>query len=715
MFAVGTQAQSTLPPDRRPTKPATLAPLRAVSGTFWRGRNLRRFLLVLIPFALACALIYKMLSGQWLNFYPSTYAPWSLAGSFLFPLSIFQIPHQVLILGLLLSLLIILPIFAAQIFGVAPAAFFVACVFWLGHLPILALFLAGAVVLAGTPPLLKRSRFYAGLLALVPLVIYLFLAVQIVQAWSGAAYAPAPGPTQSLLVRLLTYLVSPTALYLLGPLFMLLLFLAGLPSLLRRTRFYSLVLLAVIIAAYLAVSVFVLAQPGQYPSAAPVCSAAELVWPEMALAARDSRVALVNLSPIQQSWLYAPALLAVCLALFLLPLLLLLSRWSKRPSAVLAWATTAIILLSLLLFYPLVGPETLDYAILRARFEPASALLRDFPDLPEYNRSLEQYRLATDPARSAALRRLIRRILYHIVDEFEQRVTVAERACRHFLEDYPRSRHKPHVLYMKALVQDARLDRQRLARHGRIWVYYNCPSPQSKAVLQQLLEEFPDNVLACPGGLQLGRLLAREGCFDAALAVLDQAQRSGRTFLDAQSTPNSAQTFSSRIGLPPAELISSQQIPSSLRRTAQLIELIRTSYRDPLYGSEPLRRFCTKDPLSPDYVQQIEAILAEFPDALVADHIRLQIILAQPPAQQLYLLESAIAQFTAGSAAKDALFHLAQLEIALAGSDPQKAQLRRRAAEHFRRFLDKYPQAYQLQLVKDQLDRLDLLALPTHE
>ena len=99
MFAVGTQAESPLPPDRRPTKPAALAPLRAVSGTFWRGRNLRRFLLVLIPFALACALIYKVLSGQWLNFYPSTYAPWSLAGSFLFPLSIFQIPHHVLILA----------------------------------------------------------------------------------------------------------------------------------------------------------------------------------------------------------------------------------------------------------------------------------------------------------------------------------------------------------------------------------------------------------------------------------------------------------------------------------------------------------------------------------------------------------------------------------------------------------------------------------------
>ncbi len=604
MFALGTHAHAPLPPDdHRPNKPsAPLAPLRAVSGPFWRGRNLRRFLLVLLPYALACVLIYKMLSGQWLAFHPATYAPWSLGGSFLFPLSIFQIPPQVLIFGLLLSLIIILPIFAAQIFGVAPAAFFVACVFGLAHLPILALVLAGAVVIAGTVPMLKRSRFYAGLLALVPLLVYLFLAVQIVQACSAAAYSPAVGPTPSLWARSVIHLVSPTVLYFLGQLFILLLFVAGLPAIMRRTRFYSLVLVAVIIAAYLAISAFVFIQPGRYPSAGPVCSAAELVWPEMALAASDSRAALLNLSPIQQSWLYTPALLASCLALVLLPMLLLLSRWSKKPSVVLAVAATAIIIISLSLFYPLVGPETLDYAILKARFEPASALLRDFPDLPKYNRYLEQYR---QPSPSPDLRRLIPQLFNRIVHEFDQRVVFAQRACGRFLKAYPRSRHKPHVLYMKALVQDARLDRQRLASQGRIWVYYNCPSPDSKAVLAQLLQEFPDNVLACPAGLQLGRLLAREGRFDAALVVLDQAQRAGRIFLDAQAALSSSKTFSSRIGLPPAELISSEQIYTSFLRAAQLIELIRTSYLDPLYGSEPLRRLCAKDTQSSDYVEWI--------------------------------------------------------------------------------------------------------------
>ena len=713
MFAVGTKAEFSLPPDPGPTKPpAALAPLRAISEPFWRGRNLRRFLLVLIPFALTCVLLYKMLSGQWFDFYPSTYGTWSLGGSFLFPLSIFQIPQQVLILGLLLSLLVIVPIFAAQIFGVAPATFFIACVFWLGHLPILSIFLAGAVILAGSLRLLKRSRFYAGLLALVPLLIYLFLTVQIAQAWCVAAYTPAVGPVPSLLPNLGIYLVSPLVLYVLGPVFMFLLFLAGLPRVQWRSGFYSLVVVGVVVAVYLIISVFVLIQPGRYPWAGPVCSAAELVWPEMGLAAGDSRAALVNLSPIQQSWLYAPSLLAGCLALFLLPVLLLLNRWSKRPSVILASATTAIILISLALFYPLIGAETLDYAILKARFEPGSALLREFTELDKYSRRLERYRQAGSPE---ALQHLVLRSFNRIVDEFDKRVVLAGRACGRFLGEYPLSRHKAHVLYMKALAQDARLDRERLAGQGRIWVYYNCPSPESKAVLGQLLEEYADNVLACPGGLQLGRLLAREGRFGEALVVLERARRAGRSFLDAQGSSSLTQSFSGRIGLPPAELISSEQISNSLLLVEQLLELMRTSSKDWLYGSEPLRRFCARDPQNADYVGQIEAILAEFPDALVADHIRLGIILAGPIGDRRYLLESAVAEFGAGSAAKDALFYLAQLEMSLAGSDPQQEKLRHRAAEHFREFLKRYPQAYQVQLVKEQLGRLDLLSLPGQE
>ena len=734
------------------------AALLSVTGPFWHGRNLRRFLLVLIPFGLTSALTYKMLSGQWYNVHPASYAPWVLGGSFLFPLNVFQVPVQVLILGLLLSLLIIVPILAAQSFGLAPTVFFVACVFFLAHLPIMAFFLLAAIFLAASPPLLRRSRFYSALLALVPMIAYLFLAAQVVLAEAGPAYTGSAVLSKNLLTGILLQLVSPTAVCIVFPIFMLVAFLAGLPSVLWRSSLRSSALVLIPIGAYLAGSVFVFIHSGDYVTGWPLRSAAELIWPEISLAGETSRQSLLTLSPIQQTWLYAPALVAVCSALILLALLFLAARWTSERAVVLALATTILTVLAIILFSHAVGPETLDYAILKARFEPNSALLRDFPALKEYNQRLEQYRLASDPSfrlqvegqlvglqdllrlatetdripelkgqiyqlerrlrharqsgRPAALRRAIESVLRRVVSQFEKRIAIAKRDCRKFLKTYPYSRHKPHVLYIKALALDARIDQERLRRQGTVYVYYEFPSPESKAIWQQLLRDYSESVLACPGGLSLARLLAREGRFDSALQVLRRAHEAGRGFLDSPSSARPGGFLTAHLGLPTAEPISQEQVSNSLRQIERLSDLIAANYRDPAYGSEPLRRFFTNDSQGSDYVQRIEDIRAEFPDALVADNIWLQVVLAQPVSGRLALLQSAASEFAGRDAGREALFHLAQLELTLAEQDPQDEHLRHKAGEHLRRFLQSYPHSYQAPLVRQQLARPSLLISP---
>ena len=734
------------------------AALLSVTGPFWHGRNLRRFLLVLIPFALTSALTYKMLSGQWYNFHPASYAPWVLGGSFLFPVNVFQIPIQVLILGLLLSLLTIVPILAAQSFGLSPTVFLAACVFCLAHLPIMAIFLLVAIFLAASPPLLRRSRFYSALLALIPVTAYLFLAVQVVLAKVGPAYTGSPIVSKSLLTGILLHLVSPTAVCVVFPIFMLLAFIAGLPSVLWRSNLRSSALVLIPIGAYLAGSVFVFIHSGDYVTGWPLRSAAELIWPEISLAGQTSRQSLLTLSPIQQTWLYAPSLVAVCSALVLLPLLLLASRWTSGQAIVLAVATTILTVLGIVLFFHAVGPETLDYAILKARFEPNSGLLRDLPALKEYNQRLAQYRLASDPSfrqqvegqlldlrevlrlatetdritelegqiyqidsrlrnarqpgRPAALRRAIASVLRRIVSQFEERIGIARRACTEFLKTYPYSRHKPHVLYIKALVLDARIDQERLRRHGIVYVYYEFPSDESEATWQQLLQHSPKNVLACPGGLSLARLFAREGSFDRALQVLRQGHKAGRDFLDSPSSARPGGFLTAHLGLPTAEPISKEQVSSSLRQIERLSELIVGNYRDPAYGSEPLRRFFSNDSQRSDYVQRIEDIRAEFPDALVADNIWLQVVLTQPVSGRLSLLQSAVSEFAGRDAGREALFHLAQLELTLAEQEPQNKHLLDQAGEHLRRFLQDYPNSYQVPLVRQQLARPSLRRRP---
>ena len=736
-----------------------LSPLLSVTGPFWCGRNLRRFLSVLIPFALACILSFKILSGQWFNFHPASYVSWSLAGSFLFPVSIFQLPIQVIILGLLLGLIIIISILAAQSFGLAPAVFFIACVFWLGHLPMMALILLAAVFLAANPPLLSRSRFYSALLGLVPVMVYLFLAVWIVLAGTDPAYAAGPTQSQSLLSKALTYSVSPTAVYIVLPVFMVLGFISGLPAILWRHRFYLYVLILIPIGVYVAASVVVFVQANGSAGSFTLCSVAESVWPEMSLAGQASRQAFANLSPIQRTWLYSPVVLAVCLDLVLLPALLLLARWRGKPAFTLALTTTLTALGALILFYSAVGRETLEYVIIRGRFEPNSSLLRHFSGIEEYKLCSEQYRIASDPSlrlqlenkqseilellqrtsqadqkaklekqirqldrqlqyarqpgSSAAVHRRMEVLLRWIISQFDQRVAMAEGVCRKFLTAYPGSRHRPHVLYINASVLDARMGQELLRRDGSIYVYYSFSAPESKATWQELMDNHPENVLACPAGLALGRLLAREGRFDEALQVLDQAREVGRNFLDSPPSARPGGFVATRLGLPTTEPISTEQVSGLLRQIEQLDELINFNYRDPIHGSEPLRRFLTRDPKAPDYLEDIEDIRAEFPDALVADNIWLQVILSQPPTRQISLLQSAVEEFAGRDAGQGALFHLAQLEMSLAGQDPENDHLRRRAEEHFRQFLKSYPQSYRVPLVNEQLARLSLLTTPT--
>ena len=735
-----------------------LSILISATGPFWSGRNLRRFLSVLIPFALVCVLTFKVLSGRWFSFSPASFAAWPLGGSFLFPVSVFQLPIQVIILGLLLGLIVIVTVLSAQSFGLAPAVFFVASVFWLGHLPMMALVLLVAAFLAGNPTLLSRSRFYSALLGLVPVTVYLFLAVWIVLTKTDPTYVYARPPANSLWVGIVACAVCPTAVYFVLPVFMLMGFIAGLPVMLWRRRSYLYWLVLIIIAGYMVTSVLVYLQTDGYAFKLTLRSLAESIWPEISSAGQASRQDFASLSPVQQSWLYAPALLAICSALALLPILLWVSRWRGKPATVLGLTTLLIGSAGLILFYTAVGSETLEYVILKGRFEPNSSLLRDFSGIEEHRICLEQYQLATDPflqlqleqkraelsdlldhtyrtshktrlktqilqienelrlarqqGRSDAVDRKKDVLFNWIISQFENSVTTAETSCQRFLNTYPRSRYRSHVMYIRASVLDARIDYLALKRDGSVYVYYRFPSPQSKTTWQALLQQYPKDVLACPAGLALGRLLAREGSFTAAMAVLDRSYNTGRSFLDRPSAVRLGGFFATQFGLPPTQPILPEQVSVSLGQIQQLTELINSNYADPIYGSEPLRRFLTRDPQAAGYVKEIEDIRNEFPDALIADNIWVQIILTQLPDERLGLLRSAVDEFVGQDAGRDALFYLAQLEMSLAGEDPANEHLRSHATKHFNQFEELYPESYRTTLVKEQLARLSLLAAP---
>ncbi len=105
-------------------------------------------------------------------------------GTFLLePISAQAVPMQIPIWGLLMAALIAIPILVSMLYRFASSLPFIAAVGFLAVMPWLAGTLLVSCVIASVSPFRTRFRFVSALLALVPIVAYLFM------AWSGTAEA----------------------------------------------------------------------------------------------------------------------------------------------------------------------------------------------------------------------------------------------------------------------------------------------------------------------------------------------------------------------------------------------------------------------------------------------------------------------------------------------------------------------------------------------
>ncbi len=153
---------------------------------------------VVLGFAFVNAFWLYLSTGNWLDLRPSAYvadfvSPVPLAGMFEHPLNVLTYPWMIVVGGLLLGILIFVPIIIAVLYRLAFAALFVLMVWVLGHAPVLAMSLAVACVLAGRTHLRSNMPFLATMLAMVPIVIYIYafanagtasMAVQPIQRWA---------------------------------------------------------------------------------------------------------------------------------------------------------------------------------------------------------------------------------------------------------------------------------------------------------------------------------------------------------------------------------------------------------------------------------------------------------------------------------------------------------------------------------------------------
>ncbi|MGB0716824.1 MAG: tetratricopeptide repeat protein [Phycisphaerae bacterium] len=96
------------------------------------------------------------------------------------PISVGDVPMQILILGLLMAAIIAVPILVAILYGFWCSLPFIFGVCFLAVMPWLSITLLGACILASVRPFRTRFRFMSALVGLVPIVVYLAL------AWHGS-------------------------------------------------------------------------------------------------------------------------------------------------------------------------------------------------------------------------------------------------------------------------------------------------------------------------------------------------------------------------------------------------------------------------------------------------------------------------------------------------------------------------------------------------
>jgi len=134
---------------------------------FWLG--------AVLIYTFTCLFWSKMLAGSFLPFTIESIVDssrWQLQRFLVYPLSIFEYPWQIVVLGALMGILAIMPPLIAQLLSFIYSLPFLLALAFIADMPAFAVFVALSSVAAACRPLRFRSRFISIALCLAPQIFY---------------------------------------------------------------------------------------------------------------------------------------------------------------------------------------------------------------------------------------------------------------------------------------------------------------------------------------------------------------------------------------------------------------------------------------------------------------------------------------------------------------------------------------------------------------
>ena len=461
----------------------------------------------------------------WQTFTPTGEKRVTLNNLLQYPISVDQVPLQVVILGLLLAALVSIPILVSILYRFPASLLFAAIVSFIALMPWLGLTLVASCALASLRPFRFRFRYASAMMGLLPIVIYFFTA------------------------------------------------------------------------------------------------------------SRESSATMnVTEGPLDQIKYIAPWLIAFVASCLLMAIVLAIAKWVDYRPGTIAPLLIVMFAIPAILFEHDVGRDELHYRILEHDFGPKSTVYFVDQDLTEdlHREAEKRWREHADPRPgfSSLMNNLRLAWKLEIDGAFTEHKGDVLAAYEWFVRQFPTSRYIPNALYLQGRAMDMRIDAEAFNQRLAVRHYDTFVSEQSRMIWTKLASNYPDSPLAAEAMYRLAVLDARAGNIDAAMAHLTQIEEKHLSDTAEPFAAAKRKTLTELLRKRPAIAGLAYDGPAVMLEARRLLELLRNN-RDPLYGYKPITRWLQCDPRHPNYKENLDRIVTDYPRCLFEDNLFLERALAQ--------------------------------------------------------------------------------------
>lgn len=391
-----------------------------------------------------------------------------------------------------------------------------------------------------------------------------------------------------------------------------------------------------------------------------------------------------------QALLFAPWVLALLSSCVICALSLAVAKLINYRPGGMPPVLAVLFAMPLLLFQAYVGRDELEFRILEGEYGRSSASVFAQVDIGAL--ALEAAKLRCPDDSGAEFAKIYGEIydsaLSNILEGVEQKRFDAVARCDAFLERFPRSRHVPDVLFLKARSLDYRIHRRKLEIEHRVEFRSDMPGPASRRVWLTLADQFPAYSGTLAAHHRLAWLDAADGAIDRAIGRLDALIRR------IEAPPMALQDSGDNAGFVEATFLRSRPAQSVQVNAATILALSKR-LREKLLacqGDEPLpyhevfgdreingdelllpvRILLWLDEAHPRYRENLEQLLRHFPESEAAGYASVRIALLEDDMsrriERLRELSRVLAERQAGAEAMyllaDALHEFNRIEEA---------------------------------------------------